>query len=37
LVTNEPVGFEKSPVEVQDFKRITDHFRNIYGIYLKLI
>ena len=24
-------------VEVQDFKRITDHFRGIYGIYLILI
>ena len=28
LVTNEPV-------EVDDFRRITDHFREIYGIYLK--
>jgi hypothetical protein len=25
LVTDEPVGFEKSPVEVGDFRRITDH------------
>jgi hypothetical protein len=25
------------PVEVQGFRRITDHFRGIYGIYLKLI
>ena len=30
LVTDEPV-------EVQDFRRITDRFRGIYGIYLKLI
>jgi hypothetical protein len=30
LVTNEPV-------EVQDFRRITDHFRGVYAIYLKLI
>jgi hypothetical protein len=30
LVTDEPV-------EVQDFRRITDHFRGIYGIYLKLM
>ena len=37
LVTDEPVEFEKEPVEVQDFKRITDHFRGIYGMYLKLI
>jgi hypothetical protein len=28
LVTDEPV-------EVEDFRRITDHFREIYGIYLK--
>ena len=37
LVTDEPVEFEKQPVEVQDFRRITDHFRGIYGIYLKFI
>ena len=36
LVTDEPVEFEKKPAEVQDFRRITDHFRGIYGIYLKL-
>ena len=24
-VTGEPVEFEKQPVEVQDFKKITDH------------
>ena len=24
LVTNEPVEFEKSPVEVEDYKKITD-------------
>ena len=30
LVTDEPV-------EVQDFMRITDHFRGIHGIYLILI
>ena len=29
LVTNEPVEFEKQPVEVQDCKEITDHFRGI--------
>ena len=27
LVTNEPVEFEKEPVEFQDFRRITDHLR----------
>ena len=30
LVTNEPVEFEKSPVEVQDFGIIIDRFRGIY-------
>ena len=34
LVTNEPVEFEKRPVEVRGFRRTTDHFRGIYGIYL---
>ena len=33
LVTNEPVEFEKSSVEVQDYKKITNHFRGIYRIY----
>ena len=33
LVTDEPVEFEKLPVEVQDRKKITDHFRGIYKIY----
>ena len=37
LVTDEPVEFEETPVEVGDFKRITDQLRGIYGIYLKLI
>ena len=37
LVTDEPVQFEEEPVEVQDFRRITNHFRGIYGIYLKCI
>ena len=27
LVTNELVEFEKIPVEVQDCRKITDHFR----------
>ena len=26
LVTNEPVEFEKLPVEVQDRRKISDHF-----------
>ena len=37
LVTDEPVEFEKQPVEVQDCRNITDHFRGIYRIYLNLI
>ena len=32
LVTNEPVEFKKSPVEVQDCRKITDQFRGIYII-----
>ena len=37
LVTNEPVEFEKEPVEVQDCRKITDHFRGIYRIYPNLM
>ena len=37
LVSDEPVEFEKQPVEVQDCRRITDHFRGIYRIYPNLI
>jgi hypothetical protein len=29
LVTNKPFEFEKLPVEVQDYMKITDHFRGI--------
>ena len=32
LVTDEPVEFEKQPVEVQDCSKITDRFRGIYII-----
>ena len=35
LVTDEPVGFEKLPVEVQDFRKITNRFRGIYRIFEK--
>ena len=31
LGTDEPVVFEKEPVEVEDCRRITDHFKRIYG------
>ena len=37
LVTDEPIEFENQPIEVQDFKKITHHFRGIYGIYFKLL
>ena len=37
LVTDEPGEFEKSPVEVQDFRRITDHLGGIYIIYPNFI
>ena len=37
LVTNELVELEKWPVEVQDRRNITDHFRGIYRIYPYLI
>ena len=33
LVADEPVEFQKLPVEVGDFRRITDCFRGIYRIY----
>jgi hypothetical protein len=36
LVTDEPVEFEKDSVEVQDFRKIADHFRGIWRIYLNL-
>ena len=37
LVTNEPIEFEKEPVEVQDCRKITDHFGGIYRIYPNLV
>ena len=37
VVTDEPIEFEKQTVEVQDLKKITDHFRESYGIYLNLL
>ena len=36
-VTDEPVEFDKSPPgEVQDIRKIADHFRGIYRIHLKI-
>ena len=37
LVTDEAVEFEKKPVEVQDCRKITVHFRGIYRIYPTLL
>ena len=37
LVTDEPVEFEINRFGVRDCRGIADHFRGIYGIYLKLI
>ena len=37
LVTNEPVESGKNLVEVEDCRKITDHFREIYRIYPNLI
>ena len=36
LVTNEPIEFEEKPLEVQDCRKITDHFWGIYEIYPNL-
>ena len=36
LLADEPAEFEKQPVEVQDFKKITNHLEWIYGIYHNL-
>ena len=36
MSTDEPVDFEKQPVEGGDFRRITNHFRGIHErIYLQ--
>ena len=37
LVTDEPVEFEKEPVEAQGCRKITDHLRGIHRIYPNLI
>ena len=37
LVTQGPVKFEESPVEVQYFRKITHHYRRIYKIGLEYI
>ena len=37
LVTDAPVEFEKKPVEVEDFWKVTHHLRGIYGIYFNSI
>ena len=35
LVIDGPIEFKKLPVEGQGFRKITDHFREIYGTHLK--
>ena len=35
LVADEPVEFEKQPVEVQEFMKFSDQFKGIYRKYLK--
>ena len=37
VVADEPVGFEKQLVEVHCFRKITDRFGGICGIYLGLV
>ena len=37
FITSDPVGFEKYPVEAQDFGNIANRIRIIYGIHHKLI
>ena len=37
LVTNKPVEFKKELVEVEDWMKITDHFRGIYRMYPNLM
>ena len=37
LVSDEPVGFEKQPLKVQDWRKMTNRFRGIYRIYPTLI
>ena len=35
LVIDKLVEFEKLPIEVQDFRKITNHFKKICEIYLE--
>jgi hypothetical protein len=36
LVADEPVEFEILSVQFQDFRILADHFRRVYGMYLKV-
>jgi hypothetical protein len=36
VVVDDPVEFKKWPVQVQHYRRITNHFRGIYIIWLRL-
>jgi hypothetical protein len=37
VTTNELVEFDKQPVEIQDSRKITDHFIGIQGIHLEIV
>ena len=37
LITDESIEFENYPVEGQDCRKITDYFRRIHGVHLKLM
>lgn len=37
VATNEPAGFEEYPVQIQDFRKISNQFRVIYRIFFDLI
>ena len=37
MVTDEPVEFEKSPVEIQACRKITHHCNGIHRLYTNLI
>ena len=37
IITDEPVEFEKQPIEVQDCRKIANHFRGFHKIYPNII
>ena len=36
LATCEHVNFKQKPVDVEDFRKNTDHFRGIYRVFIEL-